>query len=415
MITAVLTSDNHLGANYAKFRPDRLEQRRLRLQQAFKAVVDAAIARKVDIFLQAGDLFDRPDPRNMERLFVAGQLARLREAGIPVFAIAGNHDSPRGTGYGGGIVPQEEADMLGGLRLFRSTSQFDHAEIDIRGERIRISGMSTDFNLPAGECPLQGVELRRPAPGTAQIVLLHYGVHGWMPEFGDEHQEPILSLPGLERLEADAICVGHLHQRLEKQLDNRGLLLNPGSTERMNFGEEGLQCGYSLLTVDKGTVSSTHVSLQTQRMHTLKIELPTNLAEQVRLGTNIGVAEALTADYRQQVRDISAHDQLLRVHISGQMPRDIFREFDLMELQRLGSEANFHCQIETERITVFDPDNHLPVGYGVSFDVAQELESNAKALSEQHNGDAARQETYALALQQVMATFDRLTRGGSPR
>ena len=33
------------------------------------------------------DLFDRPDPRNAERCFVARQVRKLQEAGIPVFAI----------------------------------------------------------------------------------------------------------------------------------------------------------------------------------------------------------------------------------------------------------------------------------------------------------------------------------------
>lgn len=80
MTTAVLTSDNHLGAYYAHFRPDPLELRRRALQRGFQQVVDAAIERRVDLFLHAGDLFDRPDPRNAERHFVARQVRRLQEA-----------------------------------------------------------------------------------------------------------------------------------------------------------------------------------------------------------------------------------------------------------------------------------------------------------------------------------------------
>src|SRR2546429_3848544 len=102
MITAIVTSDNHLGAYYARMRPDLLERRRRRLQMGFERAVDAAISRKVDLFLHAGDLFDRPDPRNADRRFAAQQLRRLRDAGIPVFAVAGNHDCPRSYGYDGG-------------------------------------------------------------------------------------------------------------------------------------------------------------------------------------------------------------------------------------------------------------------------------------------------------------------------
>src|SRR5690349_18199122 len=105
MIKAVVTSDNHLGAYWARFRPEKLEARRRALQNNFARVVEYAIENCADLFLHAGDWFDRPDPRNAERLFVAKQVQRLRDAGIPIYAIAGNHDSPRSLGYDGGISP----------------------------------------------------------------------------------------------------------------------------------------------------------------------------------------------------------------------------------------------------------------------------------------------------------------------
>src|SRR6266545_901694 len=123
MITAILTSDNHLGAYYARFRPDRLEQRRRALQRGFEQVVDAAVERRADLFLHAGDLFDRPDPRNAERCFVARQVRKLQEAEIPVFVIAGNHDSPRSYGYDGGTLPQAEMEALGAICLFGDRSR----------------------------------------------------------------------------------------------------------------------------------------------------------------------------------------------------------------------------------------------------------------------------------------------------
>src|SRR5690349_15524190 len=136
MITAVLTSDNHLGAYYARFRPDRLEVRRQMLQRGFEQVVDAAIGRRADLFLHAGDLFDRPDPRNAERYFVARQIRRLQEAAIPVFAIAGNHDSPRSYGYDGGTLPQAEMEALGGICLFGDRSKLQRQELVVREQRI---------------------------------------------------------------------------------------------------------------------------------------------------------------------------------------------------------------------------------------------------------------------------------------
>src|SRR5205814_2281763 len=135
-------------------RPDRLEQRRRALQDGFQRVVDAAILRHADLFLHAGDLFDRPDPRNAERYFVAKQARRLQEADIPFFAIAGNHDSPRSLGYDGGTLPQEEMDALGAFQLFRNSETLEPKPLEKNGQRVCIWGMSSNFNRPDDVCPL---------------------------------------------------------------------------------------------------------------------------------------------------------------------------------------------------------------------------------------------------------------------
>ena len=83
MVTAVICSDCHLGQYYGRLRPERLEKRRRALQNAFANLVDVALERKAALFLIAGDLFDRPDPRNADRLFVARQFGL--KAGAPVF------------------------------------------------------------------------------------------------------------------------------------------------------------------------------------------------------------------------------------------------------------------------------------------------------------------------------------------
>ena len=80
-------ADVHLGRRRLEGRlPDS------DLAAAFGYVADQAIKEKADVFLIAGDLFDRPavEPphlRQAQRI-----LGRLRASGIPVIAIEGNHD-----------------------------------------------------------------------------------------------------------------------------------------------------------------------------------------------------------------------------------------------------------------------------------------------------------------------------------
>src|SRR4051794_22456100 len=95
MIRAVATADNHLGRFYDRMTPAKLERRRKYLRDGFKAAVAYALNWPAQLFFIAGDLFDIPDPRNVDRSFVAACLAQLRDAGIRVFAVGGNHDTPR--------------------------------------------------------------------------------------------------------------------------------------------------------------------------------------------------------------------------------------------------------------------------------------------------------------------------------
>lgn len=411
MITAVLTSDNHLGANYARFRPDRLELRRKRLREAFQCVVDAAIERKVDLFLHAGDLFDRPDPRNEERYFVAQQLHRLQQAKIPVFAIAGNHDTPRSYGYGGGITPQQEADALGGLHLFRDMAHLEFKEITVRGQHVRIWGMSSDFNRTEEVCPLEGLTLGRETPDIAQILLLHYGIQDWMARFEEDSREPILSQCNLERMQVDLIGVGHLHRRKHRTLGSGALLVNPGSTERMDFGEEALECGFAVITLEGTSVSMESVTVPSQPMRTLDLELPSAIAQIRQTAQQANAAATLLNTWQDAIKQASHANQLLRVRVSGQMPRWMYHAFEWQELQKTGNALNFYCQIETDRMVVFDPDGNLPLGYGVSFDVGEELQNIARGLRHNFEGDAEEQELYDLALEEINKAFDRATGG----
>src|SRR5258707_1442396 len=94
VITVVLTADNHLGYAAHSQSPRKREERRERLRYAFQQATDFAIGQGVDLFIQAGDLFDTTSPDEQDRSFVATRLAQLRQAGIQTFALGGLHDTP---------------------------------------------------------------------------------------------------------------------------------------------------------------------------------------------------------------------------------------------------------------------------------------------------------------------------------
>src|SRR5579859_3934519 len=121
VITVVLTADNHLAYTAFGQHPRKREERQQRLRHAFQQATDFAIMQGVDLFIQAGDLFDTTTPEERDRGFVAARLAQLKQAGVHTFALGGVHDTPveAHSLLGEAIpAPQSSYESLGALHYF---------------------------------------------------------------------------------------------------------------------------------------------------------------------------------------------------------------------------------------------------------------------------------------------------------
>src|SRR5436190_7534847 len=100
IITIVLTTDNHLGSTTfgQQLSPTlpawKREKHQQRLRHAFQQATDFAIGQGVDLFVQAGDLFDTTMPDERDRSFVAARLAQLKQRGVQTIVLGGVHDTP---------------------------------------------------------------------------------------------------------------------------------------------------------------------------------------------------------------------------------------------------------------------------------------------------------------------------------
>src|SRR5579859_5836864 len=175
-VKAVVTADNHLSRPHSKMSPQKLEVRRRWLRNGFKAAVDYAIESEADLFLQAGDLFDSPQPRNVDRAFVAHQLLRLAQAGVRIFGIAGTHDSPKMTTIEGGTTPQRIYEQFEAMHMFNAFDDAEPLVVDVEGTTVALGGVSYNPVLTAGQDPLAAVAFPRQA--DIGIMLVHYSVEG---------------------------------------------------------------------------------------------------------------------------------------------------------------------------------------------------------------------------------------------
>ena len=206
VITIVLTADNHLGYNASSQPPRKRELRKQQMRHAFQQATDFAIGKEVDLFVQAGDLFDTTNPDEQDRSFVAERLAQLRHAGIRTFAIGGIHDtsieSPsaldgaKADFASSTPAPQLSYARLGALHYFARSSdaskapnpvqaqesrQLESVVFDIRDTQVGICGLS----VVAGQ-ELDPLEYLHPDNDLERVaislLILHAPIEGFASE-----------------------------------------------------------------------------------------------------------------------------------------------------------------------------------------------------------------------------------------
>ena len=93
--------DAHLGRSYYSFTtPEGVNQRERDFEVSFEAAVELALAQDPDLMVWLGDIFDHPRPTYRSYRIAQRAIARIREHGVPLVVITGNHDTPRLPGTG---------------------------------------------------------------------------------------------------------------------------------------------------------------------------------------------------------------------------------------------------------------------------------------------------------------------------
>ena len=105
------TADWHIGKIVNEF--SMLEDQ----AEVLHRLVDEVKKLDVDVLIMAGDLYDRAIPPKEAVILATEIFTRLiREAGIPVLAIAGNHDSNERLEYGAELLSTSQLYIEGTLK-----------------------------------------------------------------------------------------------------------------------------------------------------------------------------------------------------------------------------------------------------------------------------------------------------------
>ena len=243
MLKFVHMADAHLG-----YRQYNCDERAIDFAQAFLSVIKFAIERKVDFILIAGDLFHKKsdiDPLTLAQATKA--LEKAKNAGIPVIAVEGNHDSTyfkesfSWLDYlaKSGLIVNLKPSFDEGSMIIEEWNGESGAYIDL--DYARIYGMKYYGALTEKILEDYSRKIRK---NGFTIFMAHVGIEGYMNLYGCISSNKLHRLKG----KVDYVALGHIH----KSFVEDDFIFNPGSLETCDITELEFKRGFFYVEVDDG-------------------------------------------------------------------------------------------------------------------------------------------------------------------
>jgi DNA repair protein SbcD/Mre11 len=326
-------ADTHLGYRRWHYADGGRNIRELDVYRVFDEAVDQIVELEVDALVHAGDLFDSHHPSTEALSVAVDALARLRDAGIPVVIVAGNHSTPR---HG------SAAHVFGLLERFGVKALWREPEV------VHIGGLAIT-GIPHHPDPAvlrRRIEAAAPDPDAdANVIVMHVGVEPSPAAGAGEVAAVELGPEALELCQGfDYVALGHNHSHAQPSPSS----CYAGSLERLTFADDARLKGFALLdpaqTYATGRVELVPVSARP--LHDLA-------------PIEAGAHEDLLAPIEQALAGLDLEGAIVRCRIAGG-GRRAWRDLDRRRLAQLTS-ACLHVELVPELEAGF---RDTPEGYG---------------------------------------------------
>jgi len=289
--TFIHAADIHLDRSLNGLRSsEALVDLQLAPRSAFANLIDESIRIGAAFVLLPGDIYDGAWRDSSTGLFFNAQMGRLRDAGIPVFLLYGNHDAIAG-------MPKA-LDLPDNLRVFGATApttfRVDDLNVALHGQSFATA--DTRENLAAG--------YPGPVAGCFNIGLLHTAIEG---AAGHDPYAPCT----LEQLRAkgyDYWALGHVHTH--RVLSEDPWIVFPGNLQGLHINEVGPR-GAMLVTVEDGQViQAERLLVDVLRWASLRVDI-SGVTERAEVWTRVD------ATLRESMVAIDGRHLCARVTLSG--------------------------------------------------------------------------------------------------
>ena len=261
------TSDWHIGRQFHNV--SLLEDQRHVLNQ----IVEAAKSESVDVVIVAGDIYDRAIPPASAVTLVDEVFNRLiNDLGIPVIAIAGNHDGPQRLGFASRQLAKAQLYIAGLLSedMQSIVLEDDHGEVVFYpipyADPATVRDLFNDDTIRSHDQAMQRVIKALPNHKKQRSVAIsHCFLAGGM----DCDSERPLSVGGSDQISSkhfkgfNYVALGHLHRQQRQSAEN---IRYSGSPLKYSFSEESHEKSITIVDLDaEGECEIKHIPLNALR------------------------------------------------------------------------------------------------------------------------------------------------------
>lgn len=273
------TADLHLDSplrglsSYADAPAERL---RTATRDAFHRLVTHAIDEQVDFMVIAGDVYDGDWKDFNTGLFFVRQMGRLRQAGIPVYLLYGNHDADSEMTRGLGLPDNVHVFSSRKAETFR----IEHKKVALHGRSFRVAA-TTENLLPGYPAPVAG---------WLNIGVLHTALEG-----NAEHARYApCSVAELQAKGYRYWALGHVHEHWVVR--GEVTVAYPGNLQGRHIRELGAR-GALLVTAEDGEITGVdRLEVDVLRWHALEVDISAVADRRAAIrAAGLGLEQALDA------------------------------------------------------------------------------------------------------------------------
>ena len=265
----VHTADVHIGVENYGF-PDPLTRTSTRLNDflsSFDEVVNYSIDNKADLVLMCGDAYKSRNPSQTHQREFAKRIAEITKHNIPVFLLAGNHDSPniRVQATALDIFNTLDAPYVNiGAELKTHLIETKSGPIQIialpwirKGDFITsqdtkgLSNTQINKEIQKTITDIIKSEIENLNPEIPAILAGHVSIDSAKTSSEKSMmlgKDYILLKSSITSNKLDYVALGHIHKH--QILNDNPKIVYPGSLERVDFGEEKDVKGFCSIVLD---------------------------------------------------------------------------------------------------------------------------------------------------------------------